>query len=146
MSQGSLTINGVSMSTPAWKILDLAPLWFPPDVRGGNVVIPGVAGRHAYPRRVDETTYRLPMLVYHGYDRTGSTYADPSNGLQTNVAYLYTNVVAPTIGTTVAAVLTLPSGSTQGANVQVQLEMSDHYGNSATKAVLHVTVPAGRFA
>jgi hypothetical protein len=146
MSQGSLTINSVSLDTPAWEIRDLSPLWFPPETRGSNVVIPGVAGKHAFPRRVDETTYDLPMIIHHGFDRLGGTYADPSNGLQTNVAYLYTNVVAPTIGTTVAAVLTLPSGATQGADVQVQLEMSDHYGNSATRAVLYVTVPAGRFA
>jgi hypothetical protein len=150
VSQGSLTINSVNLSitglTRAWWITDLSPLWFPPDVRGSNVIIPGTAGRRAYTRRVDETVYDLPMVISHQYDRTNGSYADPSNGLQTNVAYLYTNVVAPTIGTTVAATLTLPSGATQTADVQCELAVSDHHGNSASRAVLTLIVPAGRFA
>jgi hypothetical protein len=149
MSQGSLTINSVNLcqtgATRAWWITDLSPLWFPPDVRGSNVIIPGTAGRRAYQRRVDQTTYDLPMEISHQYNVSGTPYVDPSNGLQTNVAYLYTNVIAPTIGTTVPAVLTYPAGTTDSADVQCELFLSDHRGNVTTKAVLSVTVPAGRF-
>lgn len=146
MAMGNLLINSVAMTTPGWRMQDLSPLWFPPDVRGSNVIIPGTAGRRAYTKRVDETSYDLPMLIYHTVNISGSSYADHYDGLQENVAYLYANVVAPTIGTTVAAMLTYPSGSTASADVQCELELSQHLGVTSTLAVLTVTVPAGRFA
>lgn len=146
MSQGTLTINSISMSTPGWKVLDLSPLWGPPDLRGQNVVIPGTAGRHVRPRRVDETVYQLPMVIYHGFNVSGTPYADPSNGLQTNVEYLYAQLVSASLTSTVSATLVWPSSTSKTAAVQCQLQLSDHYGNSATRAVLYLTVPAGRFA
>lgn len=153
MSQGSLTINSVQLVNTApngWKALDLSPLWGAPNLRGSNVVIPGTAGQRAYPRRVDETIYRLPLVVFHTHSVGGTPYADPSNGLQTNVEYLYQQLVVASLASPVSSTLTWPSGTTKTASVQCQLsdpgQAGDHYGNTATKYTLYVTIPAGRFA
>src|ERR1043165_5436525 len=96
LCQGALTIAGVSMHTPAWIVVVLTPLWVKVDTRGGpNRAIPGIAGRVSYPRRKDETAHSLPFVVHGEVDRTGAVQANPWVGLQTNLDYLYANVIAP---------------------------------------------------
>lgn len=151
MSQGTLTINSVAMAGPAWKILDLSPLWGSPKLRGGDgVVIPGSSGRRTQPAYVDETVYLLDLVVFHRFNLSGTPYADPENGLQTNVEYLYQQLVVASLSSTVSATLVWPSSSSKTASVKCQLSepgrAGTHYGRAATKFTLYVTVPAGRFA
>lgn len=146
--QGVLTINGVSMHCPAWNVVRLTSLWLTPTVRGGpNRAIPGITGRRAYRRRIDETAHSLPMLVSGVRDRTGAIQANPWVGLQVNIAYLRANVVDPTNATdgTRAATLLMPDGTTRTANVEV-------IGMTAGEAVMYVqkftldlVIPAGAF-
>ena len=145
---GDLTIGGVAMNGPAWKVLNLYELWLPANVRGSDRILPGTAGVIAYQRRATVTVRSLQMLVSGTHDRTGAAVADKYEGLQANVDYLITNVVAPT-GTsdgTRSAVLTMPDGTTRTEPVHVLgLELGTiSEDGSWTKAVLELSIPSGR--
>lgn len=144
--QGELWIDTVSFSTPAWWTLDLSPLWGFPDTRGGNLILPEVSGRRAYRRFVDETVYSLPMHITGAVNHAGTPYADPVQGLATNLDYLWDNVLTPDDGTTRGAVLEMPDGSLRGAEVQVQIVPGDLMGSYDKPAVMFLTVPVGRFS
>lgn len=143
---GELFINSISMHTPAWCVLDLLPLWAFPATRGGNVIVPGASGQRAYPRRIDETTYSLEMVIVGDVDQSGDPYDNPLVGLQTNLEYLWDNVVSPPDAPTATrpAELDMPDGSTRSDDVQVALELGRH-GAHDVLAVLELTVPSGRF-
>lgn len=146
--QGTLTINGVLMHCPAWNVIRLVPLWLTPSVRGGpNRPIPGIAGRVAYRRRIDETVHSLPMMVSGLRDRTGAINANPWAGLEANIAYLRANVVDPTNATdgTRAATLVMPSGATRTANIQVIGMTEGNVVMYVQKFTLDVIIPAGAF-
>lgn len=126
---GKLTIEGVSLSTPAWCLPDLSALWEPRDFRGSNRLIPGLNGRKPYKRRLDETRLSLPLLVVGFCDQSGTPYDEmgvPFNqGLETNIRYLQEAfglddpALLPSGNSTLTAVFTLPSGNTRTGLVQV---------------------------
>jgi hypothetical protein len=147
---GDLTIGGVAMNGPAWKVLNLYELWQPANVRGSDRIIPGATGVLAYRRRVTVTVRSLQMLISGTHDRTGAAAADRYEGLQTNVEYLVDNVVDP-VGSgdgTRSAVLTMPDGSTYTEPVHVLgLELGDvSLDGSWAKAVIELSIPSGRFS
>lgn len=143
---GELTINDVSLHTPAWCATDLSELWGSFDLRGANRVIPGARGRRAFVRRVDETKYSIPLLITGYCDANGVPWAEDVEdtpdvyddiyddvyqgfatgfmaGLELNVNALQTAFYLddPT-GVTYSlldAVFTLPSGATRTTQVQV---------------------------
>jgi hypothetical protein len=149
---GGLTIGGVDLMRPgdgtfvAWSALDLGPFDDGPELRGGeSTLYPGVAGRRANPRRLDETTYRLSAFICTGaLDPDGDPNTNPYQGLKDNKAYLFDNVVA--VGsTTKPAVYTAPNGSTAEADVQAQFVWGERDGDYDQPAVLFVKVPSGIF-
>lgn len=149
---GTLTIDGVLLNTPAWDATDLTTLWVEASVRGGDRLLPGVAGVIPYRRRLDVTEYALPMLVSGDVDENGDDYADAWVGLETNLQWLWSNVVEPTNtgDGTRPATLTMPSGLERVADVHVLgLRVSSAVGaatrNALVRAVLQISVPAGRF-
>lgn len=150
---GTLTINGVSMHTAAWQVLDVRPLYLPRAWRSGSVLIPGAAGRRPYPYRVDEAEFALPMWVTGVYDRTGAAHSNKFTGLQTNLEYLRANVLTPPAAPTavLSATLLMPDASTRTADVQVlgidvapTAAANEH--PEVFRAVLHLVIPSGRFA
>lgn len=144
---GALTINGVSMHTPAWNVLDCLPLWLRGGVLGENATMPGANGTRALWYRRDEARHSLEMAITGFYDWTGAPYADSWAGLQTNLDYLSANVAEPPTPPTpsVSASLVMPDGSTRNAQIQVvALTVVEHY-NVATAALLDIVIPAGRF-
>lgn len=145
---GDLTIGGVAMNGPAWKVLNLHVLWQPAAQRGQDRLVPGANGVRKFRRRETVTTHDLQMLVVGSHSRTGSVNADLFEGLQANVDYLITNVVSPTGATdgTRSAVLTMPDGTTRTEPVHVTgMDFGDVSGNGAwLKAVLSISVPSGR--
>lgn len=146
--QGTLTINGVLMHCPAWNVIRLVPLWLTPTVRGGpNRSIPGIVGRVAYRRRVDETAVSLPMMVSGLRDRTGAINANAWIGLQANIDYLRANVTDPTNATdgTRAATLVMPSGATRSANVEVLGMTEGNVVKFVQRFTLDLVIPAGGF-
>lgn len=145
---GDLTIGGVAMMCPAWKVLNLLELWQPADQRGNDRLIPGTAGVLAQQRRDTVTRRSLQMLIVGDVDRTGTPVADRFEGLQANVDYLRANVAAPTGTTdgTRSAVLTMPDGTTRTEPVHV---VGFDFGNFRedggwVRAVLQLSIPSGR--
>lgn len=145
---GDLTIGGVALNGPAWKVLNLLELWQPADQRGNDRLVPGTAGVLAQQRRDTVTRRSLQMLIVGDVDRTGAAQADRFEGLQANIDYLRSNVVAPT-GTgdgTRSAVLTMPDGTTRTEPVHV---VGFEFGNFRedagwVRAVLTISIPSGR--
>lgn len=145
---GDLTIGGVALNGPAWKVLNLLELWQPADQRGSDRLVPGVAGVLAQQRRDTVTRRSLQLLIIGDVDRTGATQADKFEGLQANVDYLRANVVAPT-GTgdgTRSAVLTMPDGTSRTEPVHVVgFEFGNFREDAAwLRAVLTISIPSGR--
>lgn len=146
---GQLTINGVLMHKEgAWNVLNPQILWLPTDERGSNVVISRARGRRAYPWRTDQSSYPLSLLVDGVLDWDGNPYANPWEGLETNLAYLYANVlIPPTAPTAVrAASLLMPSGETRIADVQPKhLGIPNAVENACFTDTLTLVVPDGAF-
>ncbi len=150
ISTGILTINSVSLNTYAWCCLDLRALYMPTDYRTGNVVIPGAHGRRPYAYWIDETTHDLPMFITGQVDLAGTPHADPWVGYQTNIAYLTSHLLVPPTAPTAtySASITMPSGSTKSADVQVlglQFQAFDLNARFFQRAALTIRIPAGRF-
>lgn len=155
---GLLTINSVSLNTPAWIITNLVDLQLGAELRGQDRIIPHAAGVVPYPRRFTVTERHLPMLISGDVDRFGTQQSNVHQGLQANLTYLRTNVLDPPNTTTSlrAAVLTLPTGATRAANVHVLgLDIGDQYFGQhvmrggqgyVLRAVLRLSIPAGVFA
>jgi hypothetical protein len=146
---GDLTIGGIAMFCPAWKITNLYELWLPADQRGQDVTRPGVAGSYAVKRYNTATRKSLRMIIVGDVDRTGASSSSKLAGIYTNIAYLRDNVVAPTGTTdgTRSAVLTVPGGTTITEPIHVTgLEVSDLREDGGwVKAVLEISIPSGRF-
>lgn len=144
-----LTINSVPLATPAWKTVDVAPLFDSAPQRGENRVVPHANGRVAYLRRNDEWPIQLNLVIFGAYDQNGVLASNKRLQLLTNIEYLKTNVVAPT-GTgdgTRTAVWTQAGGTTKTAPVHVlRLTCAQIVpGSASVRAVLELVVPAGQF-
>lgn len=143
-----LEISTVPLATPAWRILDLSPLWDGPQVRGDDLLIPGTAGVLTQPRRATVTRKVLPIAIFGEQDWEGNVYADPFTGVRTNLDYLYTNVFAP-VGTgdgTRAATHHLKSGATRTANIIVLSPLDVRpAGKHSLIGRLDILIPDGRF-
>ncbi len=151
-STGTLTINSVSLHTPAWCALDLRPLYAPTTYRTGNVIIPGAHGRRPYAYWIDEATHDVQMFVTGLVDISGNPNANPYIGYETNIKYLKDHLLIPPTAPTAtfSATITIPSGGTSyTAAVQVvgfDYQQFDLNARFFQKAVLTVKIPAGRFA
>lgn len=136
---GLLSINGLPMQNPAWCVLNCLPMVAKTTVRGGDVVIPGTAGRLPVEREVDAASHSLPMAISGWRNYVNGVYANPWNGLQQNIATLNTlvghNYFCPMIigGMTLYANL-IVEGIIIGSNV-----------GPVARAVLNVTLPDGAF-
>ena len=145
---GDLTIGGVAMNCPGWKVQNLAELWLPANQRGTDVIRPGVSGVKARLRRDTVTVRTLRLLIVGSSSRTGTPVTDLFEGLQANMDYIRTNVVAPTGTTdgTRSVVLTMPDGTTrtEPAHVQ-QMEVGRIVENGAwALATIELSIPSGR--
>lgn len=145
---GGLTIGGVDMMGPAWQVRNLIELWLPSQQRGRDKVIPGVAGRRPYRRFDDATVRTLSLKITGDVDRTGAAQSNTFLGLQTNIDYLITNVVAPTGSGdgTRSLVLTMPSGATRTESVHVTgMEVGDYDERARwVLATIDLSIPSGR--
>lgn len=148
---GILTVNSVSLNTVAWDISDLTDLWFHYDVRGEDRILPGVNGVIPYRRRRAPTRHDLTIWIVGDVAANGTPFADPKIGMETNLATLDTNVIAPTnVGDgTRAASLAMPSGATRTASIHVLglVKQQIHFNGtqSIMEATLQISIPAGKF-
>lgn len=150
--QGELTIDGVSLNTPAWSVVDLSPLWASFDTRGQNRLIPGAQGVLAYRKRITERDHSLAIVIIGDVDENGDAHADPVEGLEFNLDTLLAALL-PDSDASKPAVLTLPSGTTRNAEVQVEgFEVvrseidAENHQYAALEGVINMTIPLGVFA
>lgn len=138
-----LEINSVPLATPAWRILDLTPL-YGLVMRGSSEPMPYAAGAIGYQHRVDYRSVTLPMDVYGRYQSDGTVNANVYAGLDVNIDYLLANVVTPSTST-YAAVWHRASG-TKTANVFVESFEPTRWGAGFVRFGLELSIPSGRFA
>lgn len=151
VNMGQLTINpsGTSpgeletnMRCPAWMLLEMAPFWDLPNLRGESIILPEEPGRYAFPQIVDETTFVAPLHIIGDADYSGAPNSDKGLGLWNNRVRLLDNVHTPS-GATRVAKLTLPGGGTKTADVRCSIKLGSQIALSDLKAVFTLTIPAG---
>lgn len=145
---GALEINGVSMHTYAWTVVDVTQLWMGAEIRGQDRLLPTTPGVIPYRRRMTVTRFSLPMVIVGHVDQYNTPYADPWEGLEDNIDFLRAWVVDPTnVGDgTVPAELTMPSGSTRTADVHVLALTLGEVSRARLRATLEISIPEGVFA
>lgn len=130
------------------RIADLTPLFEEPDQIGDNRLVWGIDGRDPYAPRIEEGDKRLRIEILGGVDVNGTAHSDGTDGVEKNIVYLNSTVVAPT-GTgdgTRPAVLHLPWGN-RSANVQVRgLQLAERKAPDWARGLLILRIPAGRFS
>lgn len=139
-----LEINSVPMATPAWRILDLSPL-YGRRMRGDLVQVPYTAGAIGYQHRIDYRSVTLPMDVYGRYQSDGSTHGNAYQGLDDNIDYLLANVVEPGAAA-VTAVWHRATADTKTASVFVESFEPTRWGSGFVRFGLELSIPAGKFA
>lgn len=157
--EGTLTIGSVLMNRQSWGIFGddsgtngLVQLWVTAEQRGEDRLLPSATGVIPYRRRLTATRYDLRLIVVGDVNVSDTAQTNKKQGLAANLAYLYTNVVAPTGATdgTRSATLTIPGQSNRTASIHV-LGLSTQRVNLADdtavfEGILQISVPAGRFA
>lgn len=154
---GTLTIGGESMNRPAWMIGadergegGLFQLITEVEQRGEDRLLPSATGVIPYRRRITRTTHQLRLVVVGDVDETGADVADHNAGLDANLAYIITNVVAPVAsaaGTRVATYVTV-GGRSLTADVHVTGLRQKEYAlgrNAIWIGDLLLSVPGGSF-
>lgn len=148
---GALWLAGVTMhAVGAWDVINATALWVASARRGTNILIPGASGRRRTPRRKDQNTVNLKMVIGGVFDVNGihwreNGYQSVWDGLERNVAYLDENVWTPPDPpvTFITANLVMPSGSIRTGPVSIDsVEVGENTG-PVVKAVMAVTVAAG---
>ena len=144
---GALEINGVSMHTPAWTVIDTTVLWMGADVRGQDRILPTTPGVIPYRRRMTVTRHSLPMVIVGYVDDAGVAYPDPMEGLETNIDYLRGWIVDPTNAGdgTLPATLTMPSGAVRTADIHVLGLTLGQVSRARLRATLDISIPTGVF-
>lgn len=144
-----LDIDAVPLEvTGCVRIRDLAPLLSGSEVRGSDVLIPGIDGVLPQLRRTTVTIVALELMVFAFRDFAGDPHSDARSGLWSNVAYLLDNVMASPGGDgTRTATLHWPDGTTETtADVHVigPLDLSAD-GPNKLRGVLRLSFPYGAF-
>lgn len=141
-----ISVNGVSLMTKGWECLDISAVHDEADLRGDDVVIPGVAGVLPYRRWRTATVRSFPIEIHGDYDKDGVAYTDPQQGVTTNRRYLADNLgVASTTGDgTVTFVWHQPDGTELSAPVHVLGFRGSQLQNAAQiLARLDLSFPTG---
>lgn len=143
---GTLTIGTTSMNTKAWASLNNYVLWKGAPRRGANSLIPGLAGRIPQPRRKDEATRTLEVLIIGDCNATGTPHANRSSGLAANWGTLESSILAWT-GTGVTATLVRPNGVSRSGIVQiVDHDLGETGVEGALTLTLDLVLPYGELS
>jgi hypothetical protein len=145
-SEGMLDLNEGELVLPApWcKVLNLPDLWVPDGAeRGESVIIAGVAGRKSRPRRYDESTWSLGLIVRGDVTWDDETPGSVAEGMFVNVAKLRSET-APVDSDPGTRLLTLttPDGDTHDAEVYASL-IGEENALRHARFALRITCPAG---
>lgn len=140
---GELTINGVLMHNPAFCATDVTPLWGEADERGEDLLIPGMWGQLALPKRPDKTTYPIPLVIDGSMNVAGVPWANVREGFRRNQLYIrqYISDKAVVGAAPVPVSLTSPDGlTTLTGSAWCKLTVGEKK-KSIWFAVLDVTIP-----
>lgn len=149
LAGGELTIGGVSMHTPAWRVRNPGIVMFDPPFRGTYVPVPGLDGETVVPMRGTSAQWSLDFMLCGDVDHTGSAYSDRQTGLVSNLNYLRTNAMTSrslTGNRTRVATYTPPGGSALTADVHCWLVPPEDFTQPVWEMTLELRVPAGVFA
>jgi hypothetical protein len=140
-----LTIGAVIIGTRACHAKNLPEL-YTENHRGGDRLIPNVAGVVAYPRQRHDVTHTLELVINGRYASDGTLNANAMAGLRANIAELKTITAPVTTGDGTRTVTwTYPGGSASAACHVGPLLIGRHFGPSVL-ATLDLHVPAGLFS
>lgn len=154
---GTLVIGGISMNRPAWMVGadekgdgGLFQLITEIEQRGDDRILPSAAGVIPFPRRITRSEHRLRLVIVGDVDSAGTPVADHSAGLDANLAYILTNVVAPVVSATGtrASTYTTVGGRSLTADIHATGIRQKEYAlgqNAIWIGELVVSVPAGVF-
>lgn len=144
------TIATISMSNPAWAWTNPRVLLNPPPRRGSNVTIGRADGDLPRVRRGAALEVSLQMLFVGDVNKSGTPYADATEGLIDNLDEFTSSVYDATPGTDncVAISVTPPGGGARTGRCQlIGFEWGDAdtaMGLMMCRAVLRVVLPSGR--
>lgn len=129
---GALTIGGVAMFCPAWKVINLQDLWTAAEQRGRDVVIPGASGVRPRRRRDTVTERTLRMLIVGDVDRTGAASSTKLSGLGANILFT-SGALTGTVSAdgVLDAVDIEVTGVTPGPELDALVVYLEHAGGSA---------------
>lgn len=142
-----LTIAGVPMSTPGWRIQNLPDLVRGPDFRGDDVLVPLLAGRRPKRRRADVTKLTIQMEIWGDFDREGNAYTNAIVGAITNVNYLRANCFDPvdTGDGTRACKIVLPDATDLDAPAHCGPLIVNMISPGRYRATADLSLPGGSF-
>lgn len=144
LADGEVLVNGLTLHRPALCIMDASPLYTGPTLRGEDLLIPGVPGRKAMPRRADTTVTQLRMLLDGRYNpTTGAPVANSSAGLRAIKLWMRANVTGPTGGDgTRTVTVNVPGGGSISGAAHLTYDVGERVG-PMQRALLTVSVPLG---
>lgn len=90
-----LEIGGVPLSTPAWEIEDLSPLWDLAGFRGDDLAVPYHRGAVPFRRALGAKRVDLPFVILGDYDPDGAAASDVRAQLWANRRELVRTVLRP---------------------------------------------------
>ena len=146
-AHGQLEIDSFELNGKNRRVLNLQTLFSAANVRGSDLIIPGVAGVKPRRRRVTATEHSLSCILRGDVDDTGAITADPLAALA-DLCDLYVALAdPPTVGDgTKSSTLTFPNGATSTKDIHVLgFEVGDMVGPWSVRAVLDISIPSGRY-
>lgn len=90
-----IEIDAVPLSTPAWEILDLSPLWDIGEVLGELDTVPYRRGVVPFRRPLGGKRLDFPFVIVGDLDPDGDPTSDPREGLLANRDAFVRDVVRP---------------------------------------------------
>lgn len=143
-ADGELYVGAESMHRPAFAVMDPSPLEHGAE-RGTNLLIPGVPGTLLMPKRTDEATVTLRMLLDGRYTQSGAlSVLGDARGCRDLRVWLRSNVYGPTTGGR-ALTLYLPGGGSVSGTGHVTIQFGVRVG-PIQRAVMVVNLPDGLLA
>lgn len=143
-----LECNSLPLSTPGWRIVNLPSVLRGPNVRGTDRIIPLLSGSRPYLRRRAATIIPLNLVIFGDEDHEGTPYADPLDGVISNLLFLRAQIFDPTEtgdGTRLWT-LRLPDASTLTASCHTGPLLATMDTPTVYRATADLSIPAGWFA
>lgn len=144
--RGSLVVDGIDLMSSRYMIQNLGVLHGLGQIRGGDRIIPGVAGVTPLRRRRTGTRHDLNLFVCGDDDGDGAVFADAQAGLTSNLNVLLNDVADESLTPITRTAVWTPWGDTAKTFpiVVEGFEIGDPINPSTVRTVLSILLPNGR--